>query len=244
VCCACIGAGANSRCRACNGAPASFTLCSDDYQEILVGAHRVPCPYKAYGCRLYVSYLTADEHRRACPDMPCSCSEPAAGCDGGFLGSPRTLHGHLTGPLHSWPTTTIEYSKTHTIDVTERRHLLLSEGEGRVFVLAVAEDSAAGMTNVSLMCLRSRAAAAAGPHYKTRLWSHVPRDPVTGVEEQLQAEALVVSRGSPCEIAVGEGTILPLQPKFVLGAGSSRKIVLFVRIDKLKPIAAGRCILV
>ncbi|KAM0829848.1 hypothetical protein ACQ4PT_066612 [Festuca glaucescens] len=236
VCCTCRGDDspvAKSRCRACNGAAASFTLCSDDFQE-LIGSHRVACPYKAYGCRRLVSYLTVDEHRRACPDKPCSCFELAAGCDGGFLGSPRTLHDHLVGPLHWWPTRKIEYGKTQILDVLVRRRLLASEGEERVFVLAVAEDSTAGMTNVSLMCLRSSAAAAAGPHYRARLWSHAPRDPVTGVEERLEAEFVVESRESPCEIAVREGTLLPLQPKFLRGA--SRKIVLYVRIDKLKPM--------
>ena len=235
VCCTCRGddnnSGANNHCRACNGA-ASFTLCSDDFQE-LIRAPSVACPYKSYGCRRQISYLLVDEHRRACPDKPCSCSEPAAGCDGGFLGSPRTLHDHLAGPLHSWPTCKVEYGKTHTLEVTERRRLLVSEGEGRVFVLAVTQDATARLTNVSLMCLRS--SAAAGPHYKVWFWSQAPRDPVTGVEARRHVEDVVPSRASPCEIAVGEGTLLPLEPKFLHGA--SRKIILYVRIEKLKPIS-------
>ncbi|CAM0874111.1 unnamed protein product [Alopecurus aequalis] len=201
VCCTCRGndnPGASNHCRACNGAAASFTLCSDDYQE-LVGAPRMACPYKAYGCRRQVSYLLVDEHRRACPDKPCSCFEQSSCCDGGFLGSPRTLHDHLAGPLHSWPTSMVEYGKTHTLSVTERRRLL-----------------------VSLMCLRSSAAAAAGPHYKVRLWTHAPKDPVTGVER----EGVAQSRESPCEIAVGEGMLLPLEPRFL--RGESRKIMLLL----------------
>lgn len=111
----------------------------------------------------------------------------------------------------------------------------MAEGDGHVFVLAVAGDAAAGMTNVSLMCLRSSVAAAAGPHFKACLWSHTPKDPVTGVEEHLKVETVVQSRASPCEIAVREGTLLPLQPQFLRGA--SRKIILHVRIDKLKLIS-------
>jgi E3 ubiquitin-protein ligase SIAH1 len=122
--------------------------------------------------------------------------------------------------------------------VTERRRLLVSNGEERVFVLAVAEETADGLTNVSLMCLRSSAAAAAGPQYKAMLWAHTPEDPVTGVARRLNAEVVVQSRASPCEIAVREGELLPLQPIFVLGAGASRKIVLYVRIEKLKPVRA------
>ncbi|CAM0874112.1 unnamed protein product [Alopecurus aequalis] len=230
VCCTCRQPGARNHCRACNGAAATFTLCSDEFQE-LICAHKVSCPNKSYGCREQATYLLVDQHQRACPHQPCYCSEPA-GC-GGFLGSPRMVHDHLVGLHHSWPTTKIEYGKGQPLSVTEPRRLLVTEGGGRVFVLAVAKDEAAGMTNVSLMCLRSSAEAAAGPHFKAWLWSNAPGDPVTNVEERLEVEIVVQSRATPCEIAVREGTLLPLQPKFLRGASS--KIVLYVRIEMLKP---------
>ncbi|KQJ87411.1 uncharacterized protein LOC106866778 [Brachypodium distachyon] len=160
VCSACRG---SNPCRACgsnNGAAAAYTRCSGDDLDGLMRALCVPCPYKAYsgcGCRGLVPYISVDVHRLCCLNPPCSCSVfPCSGGGDGFLGSPRALHDHLAGPVHSWPTTEI-YTDSRVkgpaarphIDGPQSRRLLFCKDDGCVFVLLAAAGGAGELTAVA-----------------------------------------------------------------------------------------------
>ncbi|XP_037409349.1 E3 ubiquitin-protein ligase SINA-like 5 [Triticum dicoccoides] len=108
VCCACGGGNrdgtANRHCGRC-GHDVSYT--HSEFMDGVVGAYKVPCPYKQHGCASSIVYHAAADHKAKCAHAPCYCFE----CTPPFEGSPAELLRHLTAPSgkHSWLTDKIKY---------------------------------------------------------------------------------------------------------------------------------------
>ena len=98
VCCYCRG-GHGDICSRAN------THCGE--LDAVVGAAKVPCPYKVFGCERYVVYHENADHQRACQCAPCSCPEP--GC--AFMGSRGMLLDHFAA-VHSRLATGVRYGRS------------------------------------------------------------------------------------------------------------------------------------
>ncbi|KAK1620650.1 hypothetical protein QYE76_026167 [Lolium multiflorum] len=128
-----------------------------------LGYFKVPCPNEEYGCASSFASRDAATHAAVCAHAPCACP----GC--AYLGSPAQLVRHLTdtaGP-HAWPVHDFEYGSDLMLDVRmpqepqQDKHLLVAEGDGGVFLLAV------GGGHATVVCVRSNAGA--GPVYSSML---------------------------------------------------------------------------
>ncbi|XP_044343963.1 E3 ubiquitin-protein ligase SINA-like 5 [Triticum aestivum] len=105
VCCDCGGdddhddgdGGATKHCGPC-GHDVSYT--HSGFMDGVVGAYKVPCPYKKHGCASSIVYHAAADHKSKCAHAPCYCFE----CVPPFEGSPADLLRHLTATSgkHSW----------------------------------------------------------------------------------------------------------------------------------------------
>ncbi|KAL6897400.1 hypothetical protein ACP4OV_007096 [Aristida adscensionis] len=120
MCSTCRSGAGEGHCRRCGGVT-TFAHCSA--VDAYVGAARVPCPYKAYGCDSSVVYHDATAHRSACAHAPCRCAEP--GCL--FMSSPALLREHLAAD-HSWRVERVPgYGKPHTLRVAASEpHVILA----------------------------------------------------------------------------------------------------------------------
>ncbi|RCV24439.1 hypothetical protein SETIT_5G084300v2 [Setaria italica] len=225
-------------CRRCGGATA-FAHCGPEL-DLYVGDARVPCPFRAYGCRRSVAYHATAAHQDACPYAPCHCAVP--GCP--FTASPPRLRDHLAFD-HAWPLDRLPgYGKPHPLRVPagEPHHLLVVEGdERRLFALCVRPRGAASLA-VSVSCVRTAAAAEAGPRFTCMLWAQTPAPaaqgaPAGGKGRRLMMEADVASCAVPGGTAVEEGMALYVPPPML--NGPAKEMNIRVRIDVLDPAPAS-----
>uniref|UniRef100_A0A8R7UZA7 SIAH-type domain-containing protein n=1 Tax=Triticum urartu TaxID=4572 RepID=A0A8R7UZA7_TRIUA len=105
--------------------------------DAVVGAAKVPCPYKVFGCERYVVYHGAADHQRACQCAPCSCPEP--GCV--FVGSRAMLLDHFAAG-HQRHAVTVRYGRPWNLgfSLSRRWHVLV--GEDRSVFLSPSARSA------------------------------------------------------------------------------------------------------
>nr|CAB3476481.1 unnamed protein product [Digitaria exilis] len=235
-------------CHRCNRATA-FVHCGREL-DMYVGDARVPCPFKAYGCGLSVVYHATAAHQDACAFAPCHCSVP--GCP--FTASPPRLRDHLAFD-HAWPLDRLAgYGKTLPLRVpaaTEPHRLLVVEGDDRrLFALSVRPRGAASFA-VSVSCVRTTAAAMAGPRFTCTLWARAPaKEKETeegapdmlaggaGAGRRLMMETDVASCAVPGGTAVEEeGMALYVPPPML--CGPSKEMNLRVRIDVVNQAAAS-----
>src|SRR4051812_43769153 len=88
VCCDCAGGGGERKhCGACNRAT---TYTHIPCMDFLLAGHKVPCPYKSFGCARSTVFYAAADHKARCAHAPCYC------LDCPFEGSPASLLRHLT----------------------------------------------------------------------------------------------------------------------------------------------------
>ncbi|XP_039851264.1 E3 ubiquitin-protein ligase SINA-like 7 [Panicum virgatum] len=231
LCGACRGdRGDEGLCRRCGGG-AAFTHCGPEL-DLFVGDARVPCPFKAYGCDLSVVYHATAVHQDACAYAPCHCSVP--GCP--FTASPPRLRDHLAYD-HAWPLDRLPgYGKPLQLRVPAAagpHRLLVVEGdERRLFALSVRPRGAASLA-VSVSCVRTAAAAGAGPRFTCMLWAQAPGALAGGKGRRLMMEADVASCAVPGGTAAEEGMALYVPPPML--RGPAMEMHLRVRIDVVDP---------
>ncbi|RCV24431.1 hypothetical protein SETIT_5G083500v2 [Setaria italica] len=193
--------------------------------EDVVGSLRVPCTYDVCGCRAYVAYHNASEHKRECPWAPFACAEP--GC--AFAGSPPMLRDHLRD-AHAWPVEKVRYSHPYDLRLPEsqpRRLLYAEEDDGRVFLVSVGAHGGA-RHGAGVACVS--AAAAAGPEYFCKMWAIGNPSPATGRVEFAMVEADVPSISSvPGDAATYAA---PLSVPRSMLHGESMEMHLRLRIEK------------
>ncbi|OEL20910.1 hypothetical protein BAE44_0018071 [Dichanthelium oligosanthes] len=210
-------------CRRCGGRATAFAHCGPEL-DLYVGDARVPCPFKEYGCGVSVVYHATAAHQDTCAYAPCHCSVP--GCP--FTASPPRLRDHLAFD-HSWRLDRLPgYGKPLPLRVpaaAEPHRLLVVEGdERRLFALSVRPRGAASFA-VSVSCVRTNAAAEAGPRFTCTLWAQaqaqaqaapgVPAGGGTG--RRLMMETDVGSCAVPGGTAVEEGMALYVPPPMLRG---------------------------
>lgn len=236
LCGACLDGG---HCRKCDRATA-FAHCGPELDQF-VGDARVPCPYKAYGCGASVAYHATAAHQDACAYAPCHCSVP--GCP--FTATPPRLRDHLAVD-HSWPLDTLPaYGRALPLLVPAsgpHHRLLAVDGDERsLFALSVRPCGAASCA-VSVSCVRTGAAAEAGPRFTYMLWARSPAAaPATApgsAGRRLMMEADVASCAVPGGAAVEEGMALYVPPPMLCGPSNSKEMHLRVRIDVVDPAPA------
>lgn len=228
VCSDCAGGGGeNKHCGTCNRA-ATYTYipCMD----ALVGAYKVPCPYRNFGCARSTAYHAAADHKARCAHAPCYCSE----CQ--FEGSPASLVRHLTDQSgrHRWPVETIKYEIRHPIVVpaSEHRRLLVAE-DGRVFLLAVgAGRGASGVRPVNVVCVRGNAGGAdVRPLFTGVLWVDGPLAAAGHLRGGFQQKGDVANCGRPGEVDMEHGQLhAHVNPE--MQHGESKEVHLGISITK------------
>ncbi|VAH70926.1 unnamed protein product [Triticum turgidum subsp. durum] len=195
--------------------------------DAVVGATKVPCAYRDFGCDRFLVYHGAAEHKRACPWMPCSCPQP--GC--GFLGPPAALLDHCSAE-HSRPIIQVRYGRPWTLSLplAQRWHVMVGQEDRSVFLVSLA-DLGVAATAVSLLCVRPDGAVAlpAAPHFWCKLSVEHPR----GYKDEMVMMASAVS-SSP----LSAGPPVPGQGMFVAVPHelmSGDVLAISVRIDQLQP---------
>lgn len=202
--------------------------------DIIIGAAKVPCAYKVFGCESYVVYHEAAGHRRACPCSPCSCPEP--GC--AFLGSRAMLLDHVAVD-HARPAVAVRYGRSCNLSLplSRRWHVLVGEEEDdrSVFLVSLGELGVEA-TAVSLVCVRADdgAATAVAPRFWCKLSVELPgvdKDKLVLMASDVSSSAL--SGGAP---EPGQGMFLAVPRELLPGD----MLTLSVRIDLVQPAAAAR----
>ncbi|XBI23739.1 hypothetical protein VPH35_048916 [Triticum aestivum] len=195
--------------------------------DAVVGATKVPCAYRDFGCDRFLVYHGAAEHKRVCPWMPCSCPQP--GC--GFLGPPAALLDHCSAE-HSRPIIQVRYGRPWTLSLplAQRWHVMVGQEDRSVFLVSLA-DLGVAATAVSLLCVRPDGAVAlpAAPHFWCKLSVEHPR----GDKDEMVMMASAVS-SSP----LSAGPPVPGQGMFVAVPHelmSGDVLAISVRIDQLQP---------
>uniref|UniRef100_A0A8R7PM87 SIAH-type domain-containing protein n=1 Tax=Triticum urartu TaxID=4572 RepID=A0A8R7PM87_TRIUA len=197
--------------------------------DVVVGAVKVPCPYKVFGCERYVVYHDAADHQRACQCAPCSCPEP--GC--AFVGSRAALLGHFTAG-HQRPAVTVRYGRAWNLSfsLAHRWHALVGDEDRSLFLLSLGPLGAA--TAVSLLCVRPDGEAAAAPRFRCKLsverQAGDDKDNLVLMASAVGSSAL--STGAP---APGQGMFLAVPQELISGD----TLTLSLRVDLIRPAAGA-----
>ncbi|TVU22146.1 hypothetical protein EJB05_31828, partial [Eragrostis curvula] len=114
--------------------------------DTFVGAARVACPFKEYGCATAVAYQAMADHRNACQYAPCPCPARAR-----MPGSGEPLS--LTVPRPR-----------------DGEHCVVAvEGDNGSLFLAFIRAHSTDTWCVSVLCVRANAET--GPRYRCMLWA-------------------------------------------------------------------------
>ncbi|KAE8781120.1 E3 ubiquitin-protein ligase [Hordeum vulgare] len=224
--CGC-GGGANKHCDLCGRAT---TYTHVPYMDGLVGAYKVPCPYRNLGCARYIAYHSAADHQAKCAHAPCYCFECA------FQGSTASLLRHLTevSGRHCWPMEKIKYQISHPLVVpaSEHRLLLVAEEDGGVFLLAVgAGRGRAGVCPVTVVCVRGNVHADARPVYTGVLWVDGPPAAAGHLRSSIQLKGDVANCRVPGDVDMEHGRLhAHVNPEML--HGESKEIHLGICITK------------
>jgi hypothetical protein len=169
-----------------------------------------------------------------------------------FTATPPRLRDHLAVD-HAWTLDTLPaYGKALPLRVpapatSEPHHhhhhrLLVVEGDERsLFALSVRPCGAGAASScaVSVSCVRTSAAAEAGPRFTYMLWAKSPAAapgmPPGSAGRRLMMEADVASCAVPVGAAVEEGMALYVPPPMLRGTSNSKEMHLRVRID-VRPV--------
>ncbi|XP_048567415.1 E3 ubiquitin-protein ligase SINA-like 10 [Triticum urartu] len=204
--------------------------------DAVVSSTRIECPNA--GCQRYVTYHQVAEHKSARPHAPCHCMEP--GCV--YVGAPQALAGHLH-TVHSVPVRAVHYCKIGQLQlpVSTPRVVLLGE-DNHVFLLTVGALGA-GMTAVSVVCARARAATR--PRFTCKLWVNLEPSQAAAAncskEDMLLVDMHIRSSSSPGTVATAdEPTLLPVPRMYLVPAATgdgaaSMEVLLHIRIEKMSP---------
>ncbi|KAM3213755.1 hypothetical protein ACQJBY_066268 [Aegilops geniculata] len=214
-------------CRAVHGTICGRASTHCGELDAVVGAAKVPCPYRAFGCERHVVYHEAADHQRACHCAPCSCPDPACA----FESTRAALLNHFAA-VHRRPAATVRYGRARDLglSVSHRWHALVGEEDGSVFLVSLGPLGAA--TAVSLVCVRPDGEAA--PQFWCKLsverLGGGNRDRLVLMSSAVSSSAL--STGAP---APGQGMFLAVPQELLSGD----TLTLTVRIDLIRPAAAA-----
>ncbi|XP_051214390.1 uncharacterized protein [Lolium perenne] len=229
VCCDCAGRGGERKhCGACNRAA---TYSHVPWMDGMVTGHKEPCPYKSFGCARSIVYYAAADHKARCAHAPCYCFECA------FEGSPASLVRHLTDQSgrHRWPVEEIKYEskKSFVVPASEHRRLLVSEEDGRVFLLAVgAGRGASGVRPVNIVCVRGNAGGGTTrPLYMGVLWVDGPPAASGHLRGDFKLKGELANCGVPGEVDMDHGQLhAHVNPEML--HGESKEVHLAICITK------------
>jgi E3 ubiquitin-protein ligase SIAH1 len=197
----------------------------------LVSGHKMPCPYKNFGCARSIVYYAAADHKARCAHAPCYCLE----CQ--FEGSPASLLRHLADQSgrHRWPVEAIKYEirRPFVVPASEHRRLLVSEEDGRVFLLAVgAGRGASGVRPVNVVCVRGNDGGAdARPLFTGVLRVDGPLAAAGHLRSGFQLKGDVANCAVPGEVEMDHGQLhAHVNPEML--HGESKEVHLAICITK------------
>ena len=196
----------------------------------IAGTAQVMCSHD--GCGVVVSYHESLSHQIACPHGRCNCTEQ--GCD--FAAPPSALLVHLAA-AHSIQVHRLQYGKSIEFRVTMThpgspcRRLVVEGDDGSVFVLYI--DALGPAIVLSLVCVRS--ATSVWPLYRVKIWAHGP-PPSSKADcrrDVVKMSADASGSASPGAVVFEELTsFLGVPGPYLVGAGSSKQLRLYIRICK------------
>ncbi|XP_037417337.1 E3 ubiquitin-protein ligase SINA-like 10 [Triticum dicoccoides] len=232
ACSGCVALLPFRQCKACVDGGGFFDPCPT--LDTLVSSTRIGCPN--VGCQWYVTYHEVTEHQKVCPYAPCRCTEP--GC--GYVGAPQALAGHLR-TVHLVPVRAVQYGKVSKLQLSVSTMRLVLLGDDNCVFLMTVGALGAGVTAVSVVCARARAATR--PWFTCKMWVNLDTPPVAvanyGKEDMVLVDMHMRSSSSPgAVVAAGEPTFLTVPPMYLVpaaGDGASMEVPLYIRIDKLSP---------
>ncbi|KAF7027088.1 hypothetical protein CFC21_039160 [Triticum aestivum] len=232
ACGSCVALLPFGQCKACVDGGGFFDPCPA--LDGVVSSTRIGCPNA--GCQWYVIYHEVAEHQKVCPHAPCRCTEP--GC--GYVGAPQALAGHLH-TVHLVPVRAVQYGKVIKLQLPVSTTRLVLLGDDNCVFLMTVGALGAGVTAVSVVCARARAATR--PRFTCKMWVNLetPLAAVAncGKEGMVLVDMHMRSSSSPgAVVAAGEPTFLTVPPMYlvpVAGDGASMEVPLYIRIDKLSP---------
>lgn len=224
ACGSCLARIPDKQCRKCEHGGSAFERCPA--LEEVVSSALIECAHD--GCSSYVTYHEAGEHQSACPQAPCSCTEP--GC-GGFQGAPPALVAHLAAQ-HAMPVHRVPRASPATLHLpapsasATERHLVIVEDDDGAFLLTVS-GRPAGITAVSAVCIR----AVGPPCHAVKMWANGP-PPAAALGRKV--DIVATCSAAPGAVDVEELTTLTLPRKFLVGgaAGAAKELPLNIRIDR------------
>ncbi|KAF7027089.1 hypothetical protein CFC21_039161 [Triticum aestivum] len=202
--------------------------------DAVVSSTRIGCPNA--GCQWYVTYHEVAEHQKACPHAPCQCTEP--GCS--YVGAPQALAGHLH-TIHLVPVRVVQYGKVSKLQLPVSTTRLVLLGDDNCVFLMTMGALGAGVTAMSVVCARARAATR--PRFTCKMWVNLEPPPAAaancGKQDMVLVDMDMRSSSSPGPVvAAGEPTFLTVPPMYLVpaaGDGASMEVPLHIRIDKLPP---------
>ncbi|XP_037417336.1 E3 ubiquitin-protein ligase SINA-like 10 [Triticum dicoccoides] len=232
ACSGCVALLPFRQCKACVDGGGFFDPCPT--LDTLVSSTRIGCPN--VGCQWYVTYHEVTEHQKVCPYVPCRCTEP--GC--GYVGAPQALAGHLR-TVHLVPVHVAQYGKVSKLQLSVSSMRLVILGDDNCVFLMTVGALGAGVTAVSVVCARARAATR--PRFTCKMWVNLETPPAAvancGKEDMVLVDMDMRSSSSPgVVVAAAEPTFLTVPPMYLVpaaGDGASMEVPLYIRIDKLSP---------
>ncbi|VAH71267.1 unnamed protein product [Triticum turgidum subsp. durum] len=232
ACGSCVALLPFGQCKACVDDGGFFDPCPA--LDAVVSSTRIGCPNA--GCQWYVTYHEVAEHQKACPHAPCQCTEP--GC--GYVGAPQALAGHLH-TVHLVPVRVVQYGKVSKLQLPMSTTQLVLLGDDNCVFLMTVGALGAGVTAVSVVCARARAATR--PRFTCKMWVNLETPPAAvangGKEDMVLVDMHMRISSSPgAVVAAGEATFLTVLPMYLVPAAGDRasmEVPLHIRIDKLSP---------
>ena len=183
------------------------------------------------GCGVVVSYHESISHQNACPHGRCTCTEP--GCD--FAAPPSALVVHLA-EAHSIQVHMIEYGMSREFRVTMTRpgspfrRIVIQGEDGSVFVLNISVHGSATVVSLVRVSVRT-----SDWPYRVKMWARgpPPSSKADCKRDVVRVAADASSSVLPGAIAFEELTSFLVVPgPYLVGAGSSKQLRLYIRICK------------
>ncbi|XBI24160.1 hypothetical protein VPH35_049286 [Triticum aestivum] len=134
-----------------------------------------------------------------------------------------------------------KYGKVSKLQLSVSTMRLVLLGDDNCVFLMTMGALGAGVTAVSVVCARARAATR--PRFTCKMWVNLETPPAAvancGKEDMVLVDMHMRSSSPPgAVVAVGEPTFLTVPPMYlvpVAGDGASMEVPLHIRIDKLSP---------
>ena len=135
----------------------------------------------------------------------------------------------------------MQYGKVSKLQLSVSTMRLVLLGDDNCVFLMTMGALGAGVTAVSVVCARARAATR--PRFTCKMWVNLETPPAAvancGKEDMVLVDIHMRSSSSPgAVVPAGEPTFLTVPPMYLVpaaGDGASMEVPLYIRIDKLSP---------